>query len=103
MQLIGLLRWEIELGCIDIHTEVAILSQYSALPREGYLDALYGIFAYMRKKLKSCIVFDPDEPEVNEDAFNAMAVSDDFYVDAEELLSSKMPKALGKTVSMHFF
>ena len=67
MQLIEVLRWAIELGHIDIHTEVAILSQYSALPRKGRLDALYGIFAYMRKKLKYCIAFDPDEPEVYED------------------------------------
>ena len=61
MHLIGVLRWAIELGRIDIHTEVAILYQYNALPREGHRDALYGIFAYMRKKLKSCIAFDPDD------------------------------------------
>ena len=74
MQLVGVLFWEIELGRIDIHTEVAILSHYSALPLEGHLDALYRIFAYMRNKLKSCIAFDPDEPEVIEDAFNDMAL-----------------------------
>ena len=60
MQLIGFLRWVIELGCNDIYTEVSILSQYSALPRKGRIDALYGIFAYMRKKMKTCITFDPD-------------------------------------------
>ena len=103
MQLIGVLRWEIELGRIDIHTEVAILSQYSPLPREGHLTALYGIFAYKRKKLKYCIAFEPDETNVNEDAFNAMAVWNDFYADTEELLPPKIPKARGKTVSMHFF
>ena len=103
MQLIGLLRWEIELGCIDIHTEVAILSQYNALPRKGHLDALHGIFAYMRKKLKSWIDFEPDELDINGDAFNAMEVWDDFYADAEELLPPKNPKARGKNVSMHFF
>ena len=103
MQLVGVLCWAIELGRIDIHTEVAILSHYSALPREGQLDALYGIFAYMRNKLKSCIAFDPDEPEVIEDAFNDMALWDDFYADAEEPLPPLMPKARGKIVSMHFF
>ena len=67
MQLVGVLCWAIELGQFDIHTEVAILSQYSELPRKGRLGALYGIFAYMRKKMKSCIYFYPDEPDVYED------------------------------------
>ena len=40
----------------------------------------------MRKKLKYFIAFDPDEPDVNEEAYNAMAVWDDFYADAEKLL-----------------
>ena len=103
MHLIGVLRWAIELGRIDIHTEVAILYQYNALPREGHRDALYGIFAYMRKKLKSCIDFEPDEPDVNEDAFNAMSLWDDFYANTEEHQPPKMPKAQGKTVCMHCF
>ena len=57
----------------------------------------------MRKKLKSCIAFDSDEPDVNEDASNAMGVWDNFYTDAKELLPPKMLKARGKTVSMHCF
>ena len=37
MQLIGILRWAVELGRLDIHTEVALLSQQMALPRVGHL------------------------------------------------------------------
>ena len=35
-QLIGILRWAIELGRIDILTEVSCLSQHLAEPREGH-------------------------------------------------------------------
>ncbi len=42
-QIIGILRWAIELGQFDILTEVALLSQYQASPREGHLEALYWI------------------------------------------------------------
>jgi hypothetical protein len=42
-QIIGILRWVIELGQIDILTEVAMLSQYQASPRQGHLEALYWI------------------------------------------------------------
>jgi hypothetical protein len=34
---IGILRWCVELGRIDIITEVSILSTYLCLPREGHL------------------------------------------------------------------
>ena len=34
--LIGMLRWMVELGRVDITTEVAMLSSYLVLPREGH-------------------------------------------------------------------
>ena len=37
-QLIGVLRWSIELGRIDIMTEVSCLSQHLFSPREGHLN-----------------------------------------------------------------
>jgi len=36
--LIGILRWLVELGRIDITCEVSIMSSYTAMPREGHLD-----------------------------------------------------------------
>ncbi len=36
--LIGVMRWMIELGCIDIATEVFMLSSYLACPRKGHLE-----------------------------------------------------------------
>ena len=40
-QLIGILRWAVELGRLDIHHEVSILSQFQASPREGHLEAAH--------------------------------------------------------------
>ena len=42
MSLIGILRWAVELGRIDIITETANLSSHMALPREGHLGS--GVF-----------------------------------------------------------
>jgi hypothetical protein len=47
LQLIGILRWAVELGQIDIALETALMSQYSASPREGHIEAVYHIFAYL--------------------------------------------------------
>jgi len=43
LQLIGMLRWAIELGRIDIILEVAMMAPYSASPRVGHIEALYNI------------------------------------------------------------
>jgi hypothetical protein len=45
LQLIGICRWAIELGRIDIFHEVSVLSQYQANPRSGHLETLYHVFA----------------------------------------------------------
>ena len=56
--LIGVLRWALELGWIDIHVQVAMLSIYLAQPHQGHLEAVFHIFAYLRKYKRSKVVFD---------------------------------------------
>jgi hypothetical protein len=48
LQLVGILRWAIELGQLDIYVELSQLSQHQALPCRGHLEAMYNIFAYLR-------------------------------------------------------
>jgi hypothetical protein len=62
LQLIGILRWAVELGRIDIALEMAIMSQYSASPREGHIEAVYHIFAYLANHPTGTIVFDGTTP-----------------------------------------
>ena len=50
-QLIGVLRWSIELGRIDILSEVSCLSQKLFSPIEGNLDAVYPVFRYLQNNL----------------------------------------------------
>ena len=45
--LIGVLRWAVELGRIDIHVQVAMLSSYLAQLHQGHLEAVFHIFAYL--------------------------------------------------------
>ena len=46
-QLVGMLRWSIELGMVNIQTEVSCLSQHLCTPRKGHLNAVYMIFRYL--------------------------------------------------------
>ena len=56
-----MLRWAIELSRIDICYKVSVLSQHLALPRQGHLEMVYHIFAYLNKHENSKIVFDPTD------------------------------------------
>jgi hypothetical protein len=47
--LIGILRWCIELGRIDIIVEVSLLSCFLACPREGHLQQAFHVFGYLKK------------------------------------------------------
>jgi hypothetical protein len=47
-ELIGVLRWAMEIGRVDIQLEVSLLSQYEANPREGHLEQLLHIFAFLK-------------------------------------------------------
>ena len=98
--LIGILRWAVELGRIDICTEVSVMSSYSAMPREGHLQALFHMFAYLSTHNRSKIVMDDEtvyiEPEETPDF-------SEFYPFAKDVLPEDMPEIRGKAVQLTMF
>jgi hypothetical protein len=101
-ELIGVLRWAVELGRIDILTEVSMLSSHLALPRSGHLEQVYHIFGYLKQTPKKTLAFDPREPDVSEDRFQPCEWRD-FYRGAEEKIPDELPKPKGNPVSIHCF
>ena len=47
---IGVLHWIVELGWVDIQTEVSMLASQMALPCEGHLDVIFRVFGYLKNK-----------------------------------------------------
>ena len=39
----------VQLGQVDICTKVSMMLSHVALPRKGYLEAVFHIFAYLKK------------------------------------------------------
>jgi hypothetical protein len=103
-ELIGVLRWAVELGRVDILLEVALLSSHLALPRDGHLQQVYHIFAYLKNKdnTKRMIAFDPKNPEVDEARF-VQCDWHDFYRGAKEPIPGDAPEPRGNALSMHCF
>ena len=55
----------VELGQVDVITEVSTLASYLASPREGHLEAAVHLYAYIKGKHNSHLVFDPTYPDMN--------------------------------------
>jgi hypothetical protein len=59
---IGVLRWMVKIGRIDLITEVSMLASCVAAPQRGQLDTVFHMLAYLEKKHNSRLVFDPTYP-----------------------------------------
>ncbi|MGH7974682.1 MAG: reverse transcriptase domain-containing protein, partial [bacterium] len=67
--LIGVLRWAVELGRIDIHIDIAMLSSFLVQPRIGHLDQVFHVFAYLKSHKRSTMVFDDTKANISESKF----------------------------------
>ena len=101
-EIIGVLRWAVELGRLDILLETSLLSAFLASPREGHLEAAYHIFGYLKWNPKRKIAFDPQYPNIDQRRFINHDWTD-FYRGAEEPIPANAPPARGKCVSTHCF
>ena len=82
MSLIGVLRWIVELGRVDICLEVSKMSSHVAMPREGHFKALMHIFSYLKKYHNAEMVFDPSDPDLDYSVFEVKdwtQVNSDIY------------------------
>jgi hypothetical protein len=99
---IGILRWCVELVRIDIITEVSMLSTYLCLPREGHLEAVFHVFAYLGLHHNARVVFDPTYPAVDMGTF----IKTDWksmYGDVKEMIPSDAPIPRGNEVNLRLF
>jgi hypothetical protein len=81
-----------------------LLSQYQANPRFGHLEAVYHIFAYLKKHPDmGKLAYDPHAPDIDETFFNAKADWKDFYGDVTEELPPNMPEPRGHSVNISAF
>ena len=107
--LIGVLRWIVELGRIDIHYEVASLSQYLANPRKGHLHQALHVFKYLDIHKESFISFDPTYLDLQipidseNNPYSKIKAMKEFYPDAEEAIPTNSPEPRGKPVQINCF
>jgi hypothetical protein len=75
----------VELGCIDIATEVSLLSSHLAYyPWKGHLDTALHIMSYLSQKHNTQLIFDPTYPKIDMGQFLHYNLTK-FYRNVEEL------------------
>ena len=95
--LIGVLRWIVELGRVDICLEVSMLSSHLALPREGHMQQVFHTVAYLKKYHNTELVYDPSDPMVDMLQFQwrDWTASESGHIEGREELPPNMPEPRG--------
>jgi len=101
-QLIGVLCWIIELGCLDIYIHTAMMSSHMMQPREGHLKELLHIFAYLKHHSNALMIFDDTAVNWDESTLTKQNWSN-RYRDAKEELPPNMPELRGNPVKINCF
>jgi hypothetical protein len=104
--LIGVLRWIVELGRIDIDVEVLMMSSHLALPQSGHLQELYHIFAYLKAHSNAEMVFDPTPISPDMTLFGQedwLYSTYEYDGTQQEELPGNMPKPCRPSMTMRVF
>ena len=96
---IGILRWAVDLGRIDICKAAGAMARFSTMPREGHLEQLFHIFAHLNKYHNTEIVFDPTDPIIDKSKYQKQdwASSEFGHIEGKEELPPDMlePRGFG--------
>jgi hypothetical protein len=101
-EMIGILRWTVELGRCDILLEVSLLSSDLSLPRLGHIQAACHIFNYLLAHPNRSIFMDHRLPSIVASRFH-QADWTDFYRHSFEPIPEHIPEPLGESVEIHCY
>ena len=97
MSLIGILRWIVKLGRVDVCLEVSMMISHMAMLREGHLTEVLHIFSYLCKYHNAEMIFDPSDPYIDASKYkrNDWASSKFGHIKGKEELPSNMLESHG--------
>ena len=72
-----------------------MMSSYLAMPREGHLEELFHIFAYLKRNHNSEMAFNPSDPEIDASKFQRQDWEATEFGELEEIIPDNSPEARG--------
>ena len=101
-EMVGVLRWVVDLGRVDILLETALVSTCLDLPRRGHLEQIFHVFGYLKMNPKRKLCFDPQHLTLNDRQF-ALHDRYDLYWNAKQAVPADAPNSRGDVVSIYCF
>ena len=98
--MVGVIRWAIDLGQVYILLVTSLMSTYLALPRREHFKQKFHVFGYLKVKPKINLCFDPQHPAIDEHLVAAHNLSD-FYQDSKEYIPVYSLTPRGDVVSTY--
>ncbi len=92
---VGVLRWMVELGNVDINTKVSMLASQVAMPRKGHFEAFLHVDAFLKSHHNSQLALDPTYPEIDYSVFKECDWKE-FYGNLKEAIPSNAPEWRGR-------
>jgi hypothetical protein len=74
-----------------------LLSHYMMSPREGRLQQVYHIFAYLKQFYHSMLIYDDSDPPFSNTSFHTCDWTS-HYPDAAEQIQTNIPEAFGHSI-----
>ena len=109
-QMVGIARWMIEVGRIDISFEVSLMSRYLSCPRVGHLYQMLHMFQCLYCNQGLDLIYDSTKINVRELTVLPHQRADYktkelgvMYPDATDYIPDNMSEALGKRVQINAF
>ena len=109
-QMVGIARWMIEIGRIDVAYEISLMSRYLASPRIGHLMQMIHLFQYLHCNQGMDLIYDPTKIHIREGTIVEHLRADykarelrELYPDAVDYMPPNMPEPLGMSVQINAF
>jgi hypothetical protein len=83
----------VELGRVNIATEISLLSSHLAYPCMGHLEVALHVMGYLKQKNNTQFVFNPTYPTIDMDSFPQYDRTE-FYGNVKEAIPSERPCCL---------
>ena len=100
--LMGILRVMVVMGRLGICMEVSAMSSFVAIPREGHLQQLLNLLAYINIHHNAQLLMEPSHPEIGEEDFKKHDWSD-LYGDDPDPVPSNEQMPLGSVFMMRAY
>ena len=91
----------VELGRIEIVTEVSILSSHNTYLHEGHILSALHIISYLKGRNNSRMALDRTYPEIVYEKSETEKDWTAFYGNVKEVIPTNAPTHLGKSVDLH--